>query len=204
MDGSMVRDRAGRLWVWRSDETHLGELGSWVSTTVGVGGSIGGKVAGGLIGGAAGGPIGIAIGLVTGIISAILGAHAAKVQREDKVSGSWASSGPQAISATMDAWKAGQLTGSDAVSQLQSIEQQFLQMSQPITKYQGKFGSYPDPNAPRPSKDCNWACGTSWDLHQQIQGLTGQIQANDPMAAVGGMDPATLGLIAIGALALLM
>ena len=168
--GAMVHDRAGRLWVWQPDqENTLGELGSWVSTTIGVGGAVGGKIAAGAIGGAAGGPIGIAIGLITGIISSILGAHAAKVRREDKVSGAWASSGPQAISATMQAWQGGQLTGSDAIAQLQSIQNQFLQQSQSITKYNGQFGQYPDPNAARPSSNCNWACGTSWDLNQEIR-----------------------------------
>jgi hypothetical protein len=183
--GRLHQDRAGRVWRWVDDENGLGDMGGWVAPVVGIGGGIGGKIVGSLIGGAAGGPIGAGIALISSLISGIFAAHAAKVQREDQISGAWAASGPQAIQAVMDAWKSGQASSSDAIAGLQQIQQQFYQMTQPITKYKGQFGSFPDPNGPRPPNDCNWACGTSWDLNQQIKQLTQQIQAGGDKTIAG-------------------
>jgi len=191
MHGRIHRDRTGRVWTYRSDvDGGLGELsGSWVSTLIGAGGSIGGGIVGKLIGGAAGGPIGGGIALLSSLIAGIFGAHAAKVQREDEISGAWAASGPAAIQAVMDAYHSGQIGASDASTALSQIQQQFYAMTQPITKYQGKFGSFPDPNAPRPADNCNWACGTSWDLNQQIAGLKGQLVGS---GGIGGLNLGSL------------
>lgn len=194
-----VVDRQGQIWQWVEPPSGLGELGGWWQSLIGAGGGIGGKVAAGAIGGPVGAAVGFGIGIVTSIISAIFGGHAAKVQREDQISGAWAAQGPAAIDAIMQAYKSGQVSASDAINGLQQIEAQFIQMTTPITKYNGKFGQFPDPNGPRPPHDCNWACGTSWDLHQQILGLIKQIQS-DPMSSLGGilgLDPVVIGGLAV-------
>ncbi len=197
MHGLRVRDRTGRVWTYRADVEHgLSDLsGAWIAPVIGGAGSIGGGLIGRLIGGAAGGAVGGGIALLSSLIANIFGAHAAKVQREDQVSGAWAASGPAAIQATMDAYHSGQVSASDASAALSQIQQQFYAMTQPITKYNGKFGAFPDPNGPRPPNNCNWACGTSWDLNQQIQQLKGQLVGGGGGLNLGALtgDPIMLG-----------
>ena len=150
----------------------------------------------------------MSIGFIGSLIASIFGQHAAKVQREDQISGAWAASGPQAIQAVMDAYKSGQISGAEASSGLDQIQQQFYQMTAPITKYNGKFGMFPDVNAARPGSNCNWACGTSWDLNQQIQGLKSQLSAGgggglNLSRLLGGGDPIILGgLLLLGVMLL--
>ena len=117
--------------TYRYDDGNLGF--NWGSL-IGAGGSIGGGIAAKLIGGAAGGPIGAGIALVSSLIAGIFAAHAAKVQREDQISGAWAASGPAAIDAVMQAYHCGQINGSDASTALSQIQAQFYAMTQPITK----------------------------------------------------------------------
>lgn len=164
--------------------------------------------------GAGGGPIGIAISVGASLISSLLkkifGAHKARVQREDQISGAWAASGPQAIQEVLALCKSGQATPQETIAGLQSIEQQFLEMTRPIVKYQGKWGVFPDPNGPRPPKDCNWACGTYWDLHKEIQGLIVDVQRSGCGSSTGKGGGALTGnsalplllLIGVAALAL--
>lgn len=182
----------------------MGELGAgWIAPTVSIGSSIGGSIAAGAIGGAWGGPIGSAIGIIGGLISSIFGAHAAKVAREDQISSAWAANGPAAISGVMDAYAHGQISGADAVTALDQIEAQFREMTQSITKYRGQFGSFPDPNAPRPGDQCNWACGTSWDLHQQLEQKKAAIagrEGNLP-TALGSLTSNPMNLVGLAVLA---
>lgn len=175
------------------NETAYNHLeGQWLAPIIGTGSTIGGSIWSALgIGGAAAGPIGMGISAIGSLIAGIFGAHAAKVKREDEISGAWAASGPQAIDAVMSAYHSGQISGRDAAAALDQIQAQFYQMTQPITKYNGQFGSFPDPNAPRPPKNCNWACGTSWDLNKQIQGLKGGL--NMGAGGVAGLDLGALG-----------
>lgn len=178
---------------------------------IGGGSQIGGSVVGSILAGAGhgaiAGPIGMGIGFIGSLIANIFGAHAAKEAREDQISGAWAASGPQAIDAVMNAYHQGQISASDASSALDQIEAQFRQMSQPITKYKGQFGAYPDVNAPRPGDQCNWACGTSWDLHQQIAGLKTQLTGGGGISGLnlGGLtgDPVMLAGLALVAYLLL-
>ena len=202
--GRRHRDASGRIWTYRADVSSggLGALGGWISPIIGTAGSIGGSLIGKLIGGAAGGPIGAGIALLSSLIAGIFGAHAAKVQREDEISNAWAASGPAAIDAVMSAYHSGQISSSEASQSLDSIEAQFRSMTQPITKYNGQFGSFPNANGPRPPNNCNWACGTSWDLHQQIIGLKSQLKAGSGGLSLGGlslggMDPIVLGGLAV-------
>jgi hypothetical protein len=162
--------------------------------------------------GAIAGPIGAVIGLVAGLIAGIFGQHAARVQQENKVSGQWAATGPQTISQIVASWQSGQTSTADAQAALDSIYPAFLQNNQSITKLNGQFGAYPTPTNPRPSSNCNWACGTSWDLYQEIQGLKGQMGTADPTGlgsgslSLGGIslsNPLVLGGIAIAAVLLL-
>lgn len=148
--------------------------------------------------------IGTAIGAIAGLIAGLFGQHAQKVAVENKVSGQWAAQGPATISELITQWQQGQIDSATASSGLDSILLQFQQMNAPITKYNGQTGAFPDPNQPRPSSNCNWACGTYWDLSQEIAGLKGQI-AQAPGLNVGGLplDPTMLLLIG-GALALLV
>lgn len=168
---------AGRTWVYRDDVPGgLGTLGgSWIAPTIGAVGSVGGSVIGGILAsagaGAIAGPIGAGIGILTGLIASIFAKHSAKVAREDEVTGAWAASGPQALDAVMAAYKSGQVSGPEAASALDSIEQQFISLMGPVAKYNGKFGVFPDVNGPRPGNNCNAACGLRWDLHKQIEGL---------------------------------
>ena len=181
---------------YRADDN----LGDWLPTIIGTGGSIGGGLIGRAIGGAAGGPIGAGISLVSSLIAGIFGAHAAKVRREDEISGAWAANGPRAIDGVMAAYRGGQISGSQAAQALDQIEAEFRAMTLPISKYNGKFGVFPDPNGPRPPNNCNWACGTSWDLHQQIIGLKKQLTIGG--ASLGGLslntgDPVVLAGLAV-------
>jgi hypothetical protein len=188
----------------------LSDLEGVLPTIIGAGGSIGGSVVGGMIGGSWGGPIGAGIGLLTGLISGIFSAHAAKVQREDEISNAWAAAGPQAIDAVMNAYHTGQVSGPEAAQALDQIEAQFKSMTSPITKYNGKFGAFPDPNGPRPPDKCNWACGTYWDLHKQIVGLKAGLNMSQGKAgAVGELDLAGLTgdpimLLGLGVIAFLL
>lgn len=189
-----VIDRQGQIWEWVEDHTGLSGLGGFWQSLIGPAGGIGGKVAAGAIGGPVGAAVGLGIGVITSIIGFFFSSHAKKVQREDQISGAWAAQGPPAIDAVMAAFHSGQVSASDAVSGLQQIEQQFLQMATPITKYNGEFGKFPDPEGPRPPNNCNWACGTSWDLHQQIKGLIASIQSTPGGGSLlGGSDPLIIG-----------
>jgi len=203
----VVLDNVGRLWRWvPGPNDGLGNLAGLWQSLIAVGGGVGAKLVPALMGGGpVGAAIGAGIGLVSTILSAIFGGHAAKVQREDQVSSAWASQGPAAISAIMQAYQTGQISGSDAISGLQQIEQQFVQMAAPISKYNGTFGALPDPNGPRPSSNCNWACGTYWDLHQELKGHIAQIQSGGTGSVLGslGSSPVLLiGLVVLGFLAL--
>jgi hypothetical protein len=202
MHGARVRDRNGRVWTYNAHTSDgLSDLsGSWIAPVVGGAGSIGGGIIGNLIGGAAGGAVGGGIALLSSLIAGIFGAHAAKSAREDEISGAWAASGPAAIQAVMDAYHSGQISATDASSALGQIQQQFYAMTQPISKLNGKFGAFPDPNAARPSGDCNWACGTSWDLNKQINSLKSQLIGGGTgglnLGALTG-DPIMLGGLAV-------
>jgi hypothetical protein len=99
----------------------------------------------------------------------------------------------------MEAWRSGQAGSAEAIEGLRSIEAQFMQMTAPITKYNGKFGAFPDPEGPRPPKDCNWACGTYWDLHQEIKGKIAQIQGGGG-GGILGMGQNGLLLLGLAAL----
>jgi hypothetical protein len=194
----------------------LGDLGQWTTTVGKVGQAAGatGAVIGGVstltgIGaGAALGSVvpivGTIIGALAGIIGGIFGAHQQKVAVENKVSGQWAASGPQTINQVVSAWQTGQIDSGTASSALDSIYQQFLQMNAPITKYQGTTGSFPDPTQARPSSNCNWACGTSYDLYQEIQGLKGQIGGAPVGASLGLGSLMSSPLLLIGGAALLL
>jgi len=193
---AQIIDRQGQVWRWVDDASGMGGLSGFWQSLIGPGGSIGGKVAAGAIGGPVGAAVGFGIGVISSIIGFFFTSHAKKVQREDQITNAWAAQGPPAIDAVMQAWKSGQVSASDAISGLQQIEQQFLQMAEPITKYNGKFGQFPDPNGPRPPNNCNAACGISWDLHQQIKGLIAEIQSSPAVGGFGGFslsDPIMLG-----------
>lgn len=211
MHGRTHRDASGRVWTYRDDvPSNLGDLsGSWVAPTIGIAGSIGGSVVGGILAsagaGAIAGPIGAGIGIVVGLISSIFAKHAAKVQQEDQVTGAWAAQGPAAIDAVMGAYHSGQISGSDAASGLDMIEQQFIQLMQPVAKYNGKQGVFPSVDAPRPPNNCNAACGLRWDLHQQIIGLKAGLNMSQGAAGAGGIlsslgGATTASPLAIGAL----
>lgn len=186
-----------------NETTYNDGLGAWLPTAVGAGGSIGGGLFAALgIGGKFAGPIGMGISAISSLIASIFGAHAAKVQREDEISGAWAASGPQAIESVMSAYRSGQLSGRDASAALDQIEAQFRQMTQPITKYNGKFGAFPDPNGPRPPNNCNWACGTSWDLHQQLLGYKAQLSmGGGGGGGLGALTGDPIMLLGLGVLA---
>ncbi len=194
------------------DDSNLGF--AWPSL-IGAGGSIGGSVVGGILAGAGhgaiAGPIGAGIGILTGLIGSIFGAHKAKVAREDEISGAWAASGPKAIDAVMQAYHSGSISASEASQALDSIEAQFYSMTAPITKYNGKFGSFPDANGPRPPDKCNWACGTSWDLHQQLLGYKAQLTAGGGGLSggiaglnLGGLTKDPVALVGLGILAYML
>jgi len=169
-----------------------GSSGGFVPTIIGTGGSIGGGIISGILAGAGhgaiAGPIGAGIGLLTGIIAGIFAAHRAKVQREDEISNAWAQSGPQAIDAVMTAYHQGQISGPEAAQAFDQIEAQFRQMTTPITKYNGQFGAFPNPDGPRPPNNCNWACGTYLDLHQQLLSLKGQLNMSAGAGGAGGLS----------------
>lgn len=189
-----------------NETTYNPGFGDLLPGLIGTGGSIGGSIIGRLIGGAAGGPIGMGISALSSLIAGIFGAHAAKEAREDQISGAWAASGPQAINAVMSAYHSGSISASEAAQSLDSIEGQFRQMTAPITKYNGQFGAFPDPNGSRPPNNCNWACGTSWDLHQQILGLKAQLTGGGgglSLGSLGSGDPVMLAGLALLAYLLL-
>ena len=129
------------------------------------------------IAGPVGAAIGAAVGIVSGIVASIFGAHAAKVAAEDEATGAWAASGPQTVEAIMAAWRSGRASSSDAIASLNGVVEQYKANMQSVSKYNGKFGVFPDPNGPRPSNNCNASCGMYWDLAQQVKGLIAEIQA---------------------------
>ena len=188
--------------------TTVGQVGQAAGATAGI---AGGLAAAGLGAGTAAGAalgsvvpvVGTVIGALAGLISGIFGQHQQKVALENKVSGQWAAAGPQTINQVIEAWQQGQIDGPTANSALDSIYQQFLQMNQGITKYNGTTGAYPDPNSARPSSNCNWACGTSWDLNQEIQGLKTQI-GSSPGTSLGLGSLTSNPLLLIGGAALLL
>jgi len=165
------------------EDNGLGALPQVASTTGQVAGSTGAIVGGlssaGILGGAALGSVvpivGTIIGALAGLVATIFGQHSAKVAVENKVSGQWAATGPQTVNSVVGAWQSGQATSDQASAALDAVYQQFLVNNAQITKMGGTFGKFPDPNAPRPSSNCNWACGTSWDLYSEIQGLKAQM-----------------------------
>jgi hypothetical protein len=180
--GQKVLDRRnGIIWIYNHPiDDSLGSLGlgQW-ETVIGIGSKLLGSILG------------------------IFGAHAAKVQREDQISGAWAAQGPMLIEQIKQAYASGQMSASDASSALDSLENQFRQNAQQISKYNGKFGMFPDVNAPRPSSNCNWACGTSWELHQQILGIKAGMTGGSSGGGLG-LDSNTLMLIAGGVLLFMM
>lgn len=191
--GIAVVDRQGQVWTWNSGHDGLSGLDGFWQSLIGKGGQIGGMIAKGAIAGPVGALVGAGIGIVTSIIAAIFGAHSAKVKRENEISTAWAQQGPAAIAAIMQAWEGGQVSGADAKAGLQQILAQAHEMFTPITKYQGKLGAFPDPNSSRPPNNCNWGCGTWWDLNQQVKQLNSQIDSKPGIAdAFTGADPVIL------------
>ena len=186
------------------EDNGLGALPQVASTVGQVAGSTGAIVGGlssaGLIGsGALLGSVvpivGTIVGALAGIIATILGQHSQKVAVENKVSGQWAATGPQTVNSIVGAWQSGQATSDQASAGLDAVYQQFLVNNAQITKMGGTFGKFPDPNAPRPSSNCNWACGTSWDLYSEIQGLKAQMgTGTSPLVptSAGGLDLTSL------------
>ena len=156
----------------------LGELGI-ASQKAAKGVSIGGSIAGTALPFAVAGPVGAAVGAivgaVTGIVASIFGRHAAKVAAEDQATGDWAASGPQSIEGVMSAFRSGRMSSSTALASLQSIMDQYRANMASVSKYNGKFGVFPSPDAPRPSSNCNAACGIYWDTMQQIKGYIAEI-----------------------------
>ena len=187
----------------------LGELGAGSKAAKGT--SFGGAVASTTIPLAFTGPVGMAVGavvgVVSGIVASIFGAHAAKVAAEDEATGAWAASGPQTVDSIMAAWRAGQLSSSNAISSLNSVVEQYKANMQSVSKYNGKFGVFPDPNGPRPSNNCNASCGMYWDLAQQVKGLIAEIQGGGGGLGIGnfggllgGSSSAMLPLLIVGGL----
>ena len=176
----------------------LGDLGASKAQVVGTGGSAGAGIATAAIGGAAGGPVGLAIGLVSGIIASIFGAHAAKVKREDEVTGVWAQTGQRAISEVMAVWRSGKASKADTIQGLHSIEAYFKSLTADVVKTGGKFGVFPNPDAPRPSKNCNAACGLYYELHQQIKGLVAEVQSGKGGGGIAGLGASLGGLFSGG------
>lgn len=206
--GATVLDAQGLVWRWVDEHPNglgrLGDLGAWqtVAGQTGVLAGAGISTIGTLAGaGAIAGPVGAIVGLIAGVFASIFGQHAAKVAQENKISGQWASSGPQTISAIVQSWQSGQTSTADAQSALDQVYAAFLQNNQSITKLNGQQGAYPTPTNPRPSNNCNWACGTSWDLFQEIQGLKGQMSSADPTGLSSGSfslsNPLVLGGLAL-------
>jgi hypothetical protein len=173
----------------------LGDLdGSKVGTIIGTGGAIGGKAVTAIMGtSAAAGPVGMAVGLVASVIAMIFGAHAAKVAREDEVTGVWAATGQKAIDEVMSLWRAGKVPKSETIAGLQSIESQFQSLTSQVVKTGGKFGVFPNPEAPRPSRDCNASCGLYYELHHQIKGLIAEVQSGQGGGGLGGGLSSLLG-----------
>jgi hypothetical protein len=157
------------------------------------------------IAGPVGAAIGAAVGIVSGIVASIFGAHAKKVAAEDEATGAWAASGPQSIEATMAAWRGGRISSSDALASLQSIEQQYVANMSGVSKYKGKFGVLPDPNAPRPSNNCNASCGMYWDMMQQMKAYKAEIAGgggglSSIFGGGGGIAGIPLPLLIVGGL----
>jgi hypothetical protein len=189
----------------------LGELGagSKAAKGVGIGGKVGSAVAVGAIGGPVGAAVGAAVGIISGLVSSIFGAHAAKVAAEDEATGAWAATGPQTVDSIMAGWRAGQISSSDAIASLNSVVEQFKSNMAAVSKYNGKFGVFPDPNGPRPPNNCNASCGMYWDLAQQVKGLIAEIQAGSGGLGIGnfgglfgGSSSAMLPLLLVGGLLL--
>jgi len=117
---------------------------------------------------------------LTKAIIGIFAAHRAKVAAEDQVSGAWAAQGPYLIEQIKKSYAGGALTIQEAFTALDTLEQQFRINAQPVSKLEGHFGFLPDVNGPRPSQNCNWACGTTWDLHQEIAAIKADMEAHPP------------------------
>lgn len=190
--------------TWTYDD---GLSGSKAGAVIGTAGSIGSKLIPALSTGAWAGPIGMGVGLVAGLIAGIFAKHAAKVRREDEVTGVWAATGQQAIDETMALYRSGQARKDEVLAGFDSIEAQYEQLMREVSKYNGKFGQFPDVNGPRPSRNCNAACGIRWDLHQQLNGLRDEVRRGGDRGLsafnLGGPGGSSmLPLVAIGALAL--
>jgi len=164
----------------------LGDTGK----IVGIGTSTAGSLIPLLSASAIAGPIGLVVGLVGGLIASIFGRHAAKVRREDEVTGVWAETGQVAITETMALWRAGKASSAEAIAGLKSIQEQFKTLMSPVVKTNGKFGQWPDLNAPRPSNKCNAACGLYYELNDQVKKLIAEIQAGPDPAAAAAKGPA--------------
>lgn len=137
---------------------------------------------------AGGGPVGMIIGAgisLVSVIGRIFGAHKARVKRENEVTGVWAATGQKAIDETMAYYRSGRASDREALSALDDIERQYEELMREVSKYKGKFGSFPDVNGPRPLKDCNAACGIRWDLHQQLNGLRQEIKRGGNKQVLG-------------------
>lgn len=167
---------------------NLGELGgSKVGQVVGTGGGFAGSIIPLVSTAAWAGPVGAAVGIVAGIIAGIFARHAAKVAREDEVTGVWAQTGQQAIAQTMALYRSGDASAAEVIAGLQSIEEQFKQLTSDVVKTNGKFGVFPNPEAPRPSNNCNASCGLYWELHQQIKGLIAEVQAGGDKGGISSL-----------------
>jgi len=185
----------------------LGDLGSGsgaVSQIVGAGGGIASGLIPLLSTSAAAGPIGLAVGVVAGLIASIFAKHAARVKAENEVTGVWADTGQKAITETMNLWRAGKVPSNEVIAGLRSIENQFKELTRSVAKYKGKFGVFPDPEAPRPSRDCNASCGMYWDLHQQIKALIAEVQARGDIGGGAGISAALSSVVSKKNLPLLL
>ena len=196
---------------YNQNPTGLGELGLAPGQRAAKGTSFIGGVASTAapfaITGPVGAAIGAAVGIVSGIVASIFGHHAAKVAAEDEATGAWAASGPQTVDSIMAAWRGGKISSSDAIGSLNSVVEQYKANMQSVSKYNGKFGIFPDPNAPRPSSNCNASCGMYWDLAQQVKGLIAEIQRGGGGLGIGnfgglfeGGSSAMLPLLIVGGL----
>ena len=145
---------------------------------------------------AAGGPIGMAIGgglMIAQTIFQFWQAHQAKVAQEDQISGAWAAFGPEIIDRIKSDFSKGVISKDEAFKALDTLEHQFRVNVQPISKLHGHFGFLPNVDQPRPPDECNWGCGTSWDLHQEILGIKADMEAHDPGTESGVIDWQCLG-----------
>lgn len=135
-------------------------------------------------GGGAGVPIAMIAQDAFQLIMTIWQAHSAKVYQEDEVSGAWTALGRPIIDDIKESYDAGTMSLDEAYQALDLLYHQFLIQVQPISKLEGHFGHLPDPKKPRPSSNCNWACGTSWDLYWELDELKKEMASQEP----GGMS----------------